>query len=221
MMKTPIPAIAGVFAAVAITGCGGTASQATTMAMPAPAQVTTAGAPAPKSRNNAADVEFMQGMIPHHAQAVLIAAWAPTHGARDDIKRLCERIVVGQADEIRLMQWWLREKGEEIPPADAKTHKMKMDGMVHEMLMPGMLNDEQLARLDKARGSEFDRMFLEAMIAHHGGAISMVDKLLGTPGAGNDDLIYKMASDVYADQTTEIRVMEGMLATVPGATRAP
>jgi len=220
-MKTPIHVIAGsLFAAVAITGCGG-ANQATTMAMPAPAQVTTAGAPPAKSRNNAADVEFMQGMIPHHAQAVLIAAWAPTHGARQDIKILCERIVVGQADEIRLMQWWLREKAEEIPAADAKTHKMKMGDMVHETLMPGMLNEEQLARLDKARGSEFDRLFLEAMIAHHAGALTMVEKLFGTPGAANDDMIYKMASDVYADQTTEIRVMENMLSTVPGATRAP
>ena len=221
-MKTPIHAIAGgLFAAVAVTACGGAASQATPMTMPAPAQVTTAGAPPAKSKNSAADVDFMQGMIPHHAQAVLIAAWAPTHGARQDIKILCERIVVGQADEIRLMQWWLREKGEEIPAADAKMHKMKMGGTVHEMLMPGMLNDEQLARLDKARGSEFDRLFLEAMIAHHAGAITMVETLFGTPGAANDDLIYKMASDVYADQTTEIRVMENMLSTVPGATRAP
>lgn len=222
MKKTPIHAIAGgLLAAVAITGCGGAASQATTMAMPAPAEVTTAGAPRAKSKNNAADVEFMQGMIAHHAQAVIMAGWAPTHGARQDIKILCERIVVGQADEIRLMQWWLREKGEEVPPADAKGMKMKMNGMEHEMLMPGMMTAEGLARLDSARGSDFDRLFLEAMIAHHAGALTMVEKLFGTPGAANDDLIYKMASDVYADQTTEIRVMENMLSTVPGATRAP
>jgi uncharacterized protein (DUF305 family) len=215
-MKRQIQAL---IAAAALAGCGANAPQTTPAPASAPAP---AGGPsAAKSKNNPADVEFMQGMIPHHAQAVVIAAWAPTHGARDDIKRLCERIVVGQADEIRLMQWWLRQKGEDIPAADAKMHKMKMGDMVHEMLMPGMLNDEQLARLDKARGSEFDRLFLEAMIAHHGGAISMVDKLFGASGGANDDLVYKMASDVYADQTTEIRVMEGMLSTVPGATRAP
>jgi uncharacterized protein (DUF305 family) len=219
-MKTPIQAIiVAALAAGAITGCSASAGQTTTATTPSPASRT--GASAAKSKNNPADVEFMQGMIPHHAQAVVIAAWAPTHGARDDIRRLCERIVVGQADEIRLMQWWLKEKGEDIPAADAKTHKMKMGDMVHEMLMPGMLNDEQLARLDKARGSEFDRIFLEAMIAHHAGAIAMVDKLFGASGGANDDLVYKMASDVYADQTTEIRVMENMLSTVPGATRAP
>jgi uncharacterized protein (DUF305 family) len=213
-MKRQIHAL---LAAAALAAC----SAGTTQTPPAPAPTPAGGPSAVKSNNNPADVEFMQGMIPHHAQAVVIAAWAPTHGARDDIKRLCERIVVGQADEIRLMQWWLRQKGEDIPAADAKMHKMKMGGTVHEMLMPGMLNDEQLARLDKARGSEFDRLFLEAMIAHHAGAIAMVDKLFGAQGGANDDLVYKMASDVYADQTTEIRVMEGMLSTVPGATRAP
>ena len=93
--------------------------------------------------------------------------------------------------------------------------KMKMNGMEHDMLMPGMLNEEQLAALDKARGSEFDRLFLQAMIAHHLGAITMVDELLASPRAAQDDVVYKMASDVYADQTTEIERMEKMLATVP------
>ena len=163
----------------------------------------------------------MAGMIPHHAQAVVMAGWAPSHGARKDVAILCERIVVAQRDEIQLVQSWLREKGQPVPDATSTHMRMNMGGMTHDMLMPGMLNDEQLARLDKARGSEFDRLFLEAMIAHHAGAITMVETLFGTPGAANDDLIYKMASDVYADQTTEIRVMENMLSTVPGATRAP
>ena len=172
-----------------------------------------AGAQAPKVSE--ADVRFMAGMIPHHAQAVLIAGWAATHGARNDIKILCERIVVGQKDEIALMQYWLREKGAPVPAADATHLRMKMNGMEHDMLMPGMLNEAQLAALDKARGAEFDRLFLEAMIAHHEGAITMVDELLGSPNAAQDDVVYKMASDVYADQTTEITFMKKMLATVP------
>ena len=162
-----------------------------------------------------ADVQFMSGMIPHHAQAVLIAGWAATHRARSDIRILCERIVVGQKDEIALMQYWLREHGEAVPAADATHMKMKMNGMEHDMLMPGMLNADQLAQLDKARGAEFDRLFLAAMIGHHEGAITMVDELLGSTRAGQDDVVYRMASDVYADQTTEIERMKKMLATVP------
>ena len=187
--------------------------------------VAPAGAPgasgpsAPTRVINEADVEFMSGMIPHHAQAVLIAGWAQSHGARDDVFRLCQRIVVGQRDEIGLMQHWLRERGLEVPPADATTHKMKMGGMMMDMIMPGMLNAEQLAALDKARGSEFDRLFLEAMIGHHAGAITMVDQLLGSQGSNNDDVVYRFSADVYADQTTEINFMQKMLATVPGAGR--
>ncbi|MEP6729903.1 MAG: DUF305 domain-containing protein [bacterium] len=177
-----------------------------------------AQAPAP-SANNPADVHFMTGMIPHHAQAVLIAGWAESHGSRSDVRVLCERIVVGQRDEIALMQYWLRQHGEPVPDAKATHMKMKMNGMDHDMLMPGMLNDEQLAALDKARGADFDRLFLEAMIAHHSGAVSMVDDLLASVGAGNDDMVYRFASDVYADQTTEIERMTKMLATVTAAGR--
>ena len=167
------------------------------------------------ARANPADVHFMSGMIPHHAQAVLIAGWASSHGARADIVRLCERIVVGQADEIALMQGWLRQKGAPVPDAKATHMKMNMNGMEHDMLMPGMLSPEQLAELNAARGSNFDRLFLQAMIRHHQGAISMVDELLGSEGAAQDDVVYKFASDVYADQTTEISFMEKMLATIP------
>jgi uncharacterized protein (DUF305 family) len=176
-------------------------------------------ASAPTRVRSEADVNFMAGMIPHHAQAVLIAGWARSHGARNDVAILCDRIVVGQRDEIALMQRWLRDRGEEVPAADAMRHKMKMNGMVHEMLMPGMLNDEQLAALDKARGADFDRLFLEAMIAHHAGAVSMVNELLGAKNAGNDDIVYRFASDVFADQTTEIERMQKMLATVPASSR--
>jgi len=158
-----------------------------------------------------ADVEFMSGMIPHHAQAVIMGRWAKTHGARQDVAILCERIVVGQSDEIAMMQQWLRDRGLPVPDATATKHKMKMNGMEHEMLMPGMMTDEQMAELDKARGPEFDRLFLEGMIRHHQGAIDMVDVLFKAHGAAQDEVIYRFASDVYADQSTEIARMQKML----------
>src|SRR6516225_2726095 len=158
-----------------------------------------------------ADVEFMSGMIPHHAQAVIMAGWAPTHGARQDVAILCERILVAQRDEIGMMQQWLRDRGLEVPDATSTRHKMKMNGMEQEMLMPGMMSDEQMAALDKARGPEFDRLFLEGMIRHHQGAVDMVDVLFKSYGAAQDETIYKFASDVYADQSIEIDRMHQML----------
>ena len=160
-----------------------------------------------------ADVEFMSGMIPHHAQAIVMAGWAPSHGARDDVAILCERIVVGQRDEIDTMQTWLRDRGLPVPDAKSTRHKMTMNGMTHEMLMPGMLTDEEMAALDRARGPEFDRLFLLGMIKHHQGAIDMVDKLFESYGAAQDEVVFKFASDVYADQSTEINRMTEMLGS--------
>jgi uncharacterized protein (DUF305 family) len=158
-----------------------------------------------------ADVDFMSGMIPHHAQAVIMAGWAPSHGARKDVAILCERIVVAQRDEIAMMQSWLRDRGQIVPDATSTRHKMKMDGMEHEMLMPGMLSDEEMAALDAARGPEFDRLFLTGMIKHHQGAIDMVDVLFKAYGAAQDETVFKFASDVYADQSIEIDRMQEML----------
>jgi uncharacterized protein (DUF305 family) len=158
-----------------------------------------------------ADVEFMTGMIPHHAQAVLIAGWAKSHGARDDIRILCDRMVIGQRDEIEFMRNWLRDRGEVVPARDATHHRMKMNGIEHDMLMPGMLTPEELVRLDKARNTDWDRLFLMAMIRHHEGALKMVDDLFNAYGALQDDDVYKFASDMYADQTIEIERMEKML----------
>ena len=157
-----------------------------------------------------ADIEFMAGMIPHHAQAVLIAGWAGSHGARPDVRVLCERIVVGQRDEIETMRTWLRDRGQVVPEANATHHRMKMNGVEHDMLMPGMLTPEELARLDTARGPEWDRLFLEAMIRHHQGALKMVDDLYGAHGALQDEDVFKFVSDLYADQTTEIERMQKM-----------
>jgi len=160
-----------------------------------------------------ADVEFMSGMIPHHAQAVIIAGWAPSHGARQDVAILCERIVVGQRDEIATMQDWLRDRGLPVPDATSTRHKMTMNGTTHEMLMPGMLTDEEMAALDRARGPEFDRLFLLGMIKHHQGAIDMVDTLFKSYGAAQDEVVFKFASDVYADQSIEINRMTEMLGS--------
>ena len=159
-----------------------------------------------------ADVDFMSGMIPHHAQAVIMAGWAPTHGARQDVAVLCERIVVGQRDEIHMMQGWLRDRGLPVPDEHSTLMHMKMpNGMVHDMLMPGMLTDDEMAALDKSRGPEFDRLFLEGMIKHHQGAIDMVEVLLKSYGGAQDETVFKFSNDVYADQNIEIDRMKQML----------
>ena len=160
---------------------------------------------------NQADVEFMQGMIPHHAQAVVMAGMAKSHGARPDVVILCERIVVAQRDEIQLMRTWLLDRGQFVPAADATHHKMKHGDMEHDLLMPGMLSPEEMAALDKARGPEWDRLFLLGMIKHHEGALKMVDDLFEAYGALQGDDMFKFANDIYADQTTEIDFMTQML----------
>jgi uncharacterized protein (DUF305 family) len=162
-----------------------------------------------------ADVEFMTGMVPHHAQAIRMARWCPTHGARADITLFCSKIDIAQTDEIRLMRHWLGERALPVPDSMATRHLMKMGDMVHEVLMPGMLTDEQMAALDKARGSAFDRLFLTGMISHHQGAIDMVHELLRQPGSGSELTVWRFATDVEADQTAEIGRMYIMLETVP------
>ena len=161
---------------------------------------------------NAADVAFMTGMIAHHAQAVMIAGWAPSHGASESVQALCARIVVGQQDEIALMQRWLKARGQPVP--DPNSPHAMMPGMDHTMMMPGMLNADQLATLDQARGTDWDRLFLTDMIQHHMGAITMVNALFETQGATQDETSFRLASDVYADQTTEIARMQKMLAAL-------
>src|SRR3954464_3026868 len=162
----------------------------------------------------AADVHFMSSMIGHHAQAIVMARWAPTHGASPSVRTLADRIINAQQDEIATMQTWLRDRLQPIPEATPNGMKMTMNGMEHMMLMPGMLTPEQMKQLDAARGPEFDRLFLTYMIQHHRGAVSMVKDLFGTYGAGQDETVFKFASDVNVDQTTEIARMEKMLAAI-------
>jgi len=159
----------------------------------------------------AADVAFMQGMIGHHAQAIAMARLAPTQGAAAAVRTLAARIINAQGDDIALMQNWLRDRGQEVPEANPLGMKMRMDGMEHMMLMPGMLSAAQMQELAAARGEAFDRLFLTYMIQHHQGAVSMVQRLFATDGAGQDDVVFKFASDVNVDQTTEIARMQLML----------
>jgi uncharacterized protein (DUF305 family) len=170
----------------------------------------------------AADVQFMQGMIAHHAQAIVMATMAPTHGASAQVGLFCRKILLSQRDEIEMMENWLRDRGEKVPdPNDAGAHHaMHMDMSMgdHAMGMPGMLTAEQLAQLDQARDSTFDRLFLTFMIQHHEGALTMVAKLFDSPGAGQTPEIFGYATGVDADQRAEIERMQGMLTTITGRT---
>ncbi len=156
----------------------------------------------------------MSAMIGHHAQAIEMASMAPTHGASASLRVLAERIINAQSDEIRIMQQWLRDRRQPVPDARATGMKMTMNGAEHEMLMPGMLTQEQMTQLGQAEGKEFDRLFLTFMIQHHRGAVSMVNELFAAHGAGQDETIFKFASDVNVDQTTEINRMLEMLLTL-------
>jgi uncharacterized protein (DUF305 family) len=162
-----------------------------------------------------ADVDFMSHMIGHHAQALVMAGWAPTHGAGASVRILAERIINAQQDEIATMQRWLGDRGKPVP--EARPMKMMMNGVEHEMLMPGMLTEAQMRELDQAKGPEFDRLFLTYMIQHHRGAVSMVKDLFGSNGAAQDETVFKFANDVNVDQSTEIARMERMLAALPPA----
>lgn len=154
-----------------------------------------------RMRFTPADARFMSGMIPHHTQALVMAEMARSRAAGPAIQTLAARIINAQQDEIATMEAWLRERGLPVPEAGGHTH----------VRMPGMLTPEQLARLDAARGPEFDRLFLQFMIQHHRGAVVMVHELFGTDGAGQDDVVFKLASDIQVDQITEIARMERML----------
>jgi len=157
----------------------------------------------------AEDVRFMQHMIVHHAQALAMVALVPGRTRSEAMLLLAERIEVSQRDEIALMQQWLRDRGEHAPEVGAGG---AVHGAVHgEATMPGMLTAEELARLERARGEEFDRLFLELMIRHHEGALVMVSELFNAPGAGQDPEVFRLAMDVDADQRAEIRRMQAML----------
>lgn len=173
------------------------------LAPAAPAQ-----APAAPPRHTPADVRFMQGMIVHHAQALVLTALVGERAASPAIRLLAERIDVSQRDEIAAMRTWLADHG--APAEDP--HAAHGD---HAAMMPGMLSPAQLEALAAARGPAFDRLFLTGMIQHHEGALTMVADLLRTPGAAQESQVFGFASDVDADQRAEIARMRRLLATLP------
>jgi len=171
----------------------------------------------------AADVRFMQGMIGHHAQALVMVALIPDRTTRADLRALGERIRVSQMDEIKLMQQWLRERNQTVPdPTAQHQHQMmNMPGMaMSDTLMPGMLTAEQLAELGKAQGADFDKLFLKDMIQHHEGALAMVATLLGTTGSGQEPEVFRFAAEVDADQRAEIARMSALLDRFNGTSSA-
>ncbi|MGE0439199.1 MAG: DUF305 domain-containing protein [Gemmatimonadales bacterium] len=183
------------------------------MAVPraTPSGIAKARADSARLPYTAADIHFMSGMIHHHAQALVMAGWAKSHGASDAVIRLTGRVLNAQRDEIHLMQQWLVDRHQPAPVPNPRGMTMAMGGAEHVMPMPGMLTDDQMAELDQARGQDFDILFLKFMIQHHKGATAMVKELFATDGAGQDEIVFKFASDVNVDQTTEIARMEQML----------
>ena len=199
----------------------GVAFLSLTAALQAQAPIVQPGAPGEPSREitaaeasdlagirfTEADVRFMQGMIPHHAQALEMTVLVAERTADETIERLAQRIELSQEDEIEMMQEWLRSRGQEVPGVDAH-HAPGWEPM------PGMLTPEEMDGLAAAEGVAFDRLFLELMIKHHQGAVTMVENLLDQRGAAQDSQLFAFTSDVTSDQTAEIDRMDAMLAAL-------
>ena len=160
-----------------------------------------------------ADVQFMQHMIVHHAQAVEMTALIESRTENKELRSLGARISRSQDDEIKFMKRWLAARGEPTSPAMPEMHGSHMPN--HSMLMPGMLTAEQMDALKAAKGKEFDQLFLKGMIQHHDGALIMVKDLFDTAGAGQDAELFNFASDVDSGQRAEIKVMQTMLGEKP------
>lgn len=163
---------------------------------------------------SAKDVEFMQGMIVHHAQAVEMTEMIESRTDNKDIRLLGARISKSQWDEIEFMKRWLEARGEPIAPGTPAAHGHSHASGDH-MIMPGMLTSKQMDALRKAKGAEFDRLFLAGMIQHHKGALKMVKELFETAGAGQDAILFNFATDVDTGQRAEIRTMETLLGKKP------
>ena len=150
-----------------------------------------------------ADIKFMQGMIGHHTQALEMVALLQKRTDSADMRKMAERIRISQEDEIKMMQGWLARRGQQVPTGkEHHTHG--------GLLMPGMLTEDEMKRLASEKAKAFDKLFLESMIRHHQGALSMVKDLFATPGAGQDSDIFAFAADVEADQSAEIARMSAM-----------
>ena len=174
---------------------------------------TTLAAPPAKnvSKYTKADVTFMQGMIHHHAQAIEMVELLKTRTQRKDMKLLGLKIEVSQNDEMKMMRNWLKDRGEEVPMDHGHGQMMMMSAGNMMPPMPGMLTEKQMAALAAAKGPAFDKLFLEGMIQHHIGALTMVDELFSTPGAGQESIIFDFATHVDQDQRMDISRMRAML----------
>lgn len=162
------------------------------------------------------DVEFMQGMIVHHAQAVEMTALIESRTENKNLRLLGARISQSQSDEMNFMKRWLEVRGEKLsPPMPEMMDMPGMDMSSHSHLMPGMLTPAQMDALKKAKGAEFDRLFLTGMIQHHNGALIMVKDLFETTGAGQDAEVFNFATDVDSGQRAEIKIMQTMLGEKP------
>ncbi len=220
MKRSTQTQIVGVLAGLAALACGTT--QPVTDTAPRPRDNTAelealyqARIESARTRFTEADVHFMTGMIGHHAQALVMAGLAPTHGANHEIQTLSARIINAQKDEIAWMQQWLGDRDQVVPEVVINGTTLTVHGADHATQMPGMLTQSQLDELDAARNGNFDRLFLTYMIQHHQGAVSMVHTLFATDGAGQDEAAFKLASDIQVDQITEVARMELMLEALP------
>jgi uncharacterized protein (DUF305 family) len=164
----------------------------------------------PPPQRSQADVDFMQGMIMHHSQAVEMTALIPSHTQNKAVQSIGVRISLSQTDEIKFMKQWLQSRGEATSMSMPGMPDMDMSGQPMPA-MPGMLTPEQMEALRHARGAEFDRLFLTGMIQHHGGALVMVKQLFDQPGAGQDADLFNFATDVDNGQRAEIKIMQNML----------
>jgi uncharacterized protein (DUF305 family) len=227
MISYQTKAFAALTALLTIGACNSAANRASNEVVPSPvgspdpAAVAQARADSIRHPYTAADVHFMSSMIGHHAQAIVMARWAPSHGASPSVRTLAARIINSQQDEIATMQRWLHDRNQPVPDAVATGMRMQMNGMEHEMLMPGMLTDAQMKELDAARDADFDQLFLTYMMQHHRGAVTMVKQLFDTYGAAQDETVFKFASDVNVDQSTEIARMQRMLVALTLGGEAP
>ena len=209
--------IATLLAVVASQACGGAMTGVATT--PSPGSAATAELEAlyrarldsARMRFTEVDVRFMTGMISHHAQALQMAGFAPTHGVGPSVRILTARTINAQRDEIAAMQQWLRDRGQSVPEVYTDGFDSAVRVPEGGMSMPGMLTPQQMRELDAASGPDFDRLFLTYMIQHHRGAVTMVHDLFDTDDAALDESVFKIASDIQADQTAEIARMKRML----------
>lgn len=177
-----------------------------------PTQILSASTRAKLAPVSKKDVEFMQGMIMHHSQAVEMVALMDSRTTNKELRLLGARISHSQSDEMGFMKRWLEARGESTSMPMMEMHHMHGMNMAgHDMLMPGMLTAEQMDSLRTAKGKEFDRLFLIGMIQHHGGALTMVKELFDTAGAGQDAELFSFTTDVDSGQRAEIKIMQTML----------